>query len=159
MRNTAATSYKSLNEQPTFDNVSAQTDNAARFYSSYELTNAPSQNSTLLLNRPETNNRSFNESPALDDREYDSPNSVTPVLPFHDNSLFYNSQYDPSSQFQRQDNSTYQNRSKAYQIYHGPSRFLPLHPDLVVKKFISLKTPSKMSTLVVKLAHESFLAK
>ena len=65
LRNTAATSYKSLNEQPTFDNVSAQTDNAARFYSSYELTNAPSQNSTLLLNRPETNNRSFNESPAL----------------------------------------------------------------------------------------------
>ena len=57
------------------------------------------------------------------------------------------------------DKTIYQNRSTEHQIHHRPSRFLPLHPDLVVEKYISLKTPSKMSTLAVKLARESFFGK
>ena len=39
------------------------------------------------------------------------------------------------------------------------SNFLSLHPDEVVEKYVTLKTPGAMSTLAVKLARESFLAK
>ena len=41
--------------------------------------------------------------------------------------------------------------------YHQPiASFVPLHPDLVVEKYIGLKTPAMMSRLAVKLARESF---
>ena len=33
--------------------------------------------------------------------------------------------------------------------------FIPIYPDQVVRKYIKLKTPTKMSTLVIKLARES----
>ena len=36
------------------------------------------------------------------------------------------------------------------------SNFLSLHPDEVVEKYATLKTPGAMSTLAVKLARESF---
>ena len=60
--------------------------------------------------------------------------------------------------------AVYQNKRRPRLLqYETPptlqSSFLSLHPDEVVEKYATLKTPSAMSTLAVKLARESFFGK